>query len=174
MAKKRSSSRQESSDYIIREIISAFLFTAGLFSALSLVFYSSESGIDVKGAMGTIGVYISGMLGKAFGIFAFVVPIVLVYTSVLVFINKAGGNLYRKTLSAFLFLVSGMTFLGLLYPASDLLGFDPAGGWLGNTIASVLRDSVAGDIGSYLIVTIFFTYVWIRDFYKNCLKKRMI
>jgi S-DNA-T family DNA segregation ATPase FtsK/SpoIIIE len=154
MAKKRSSSRQESSDYIIREIISAFLFTAGLFSALSLIFYSSETGIDVKGAMGTIGVYISGMLGKAFGIFAFVVPLVLFYTSVLVFINSAGGNLYRKTASAFLFLVSGMTFLGLLYPASDVLGFDPAGGWLGNTLASVLRDSVAGGVGSYLIVTI--------------------
>jgi S-DNA-T family DNA segregation ATPase FtsK/SpoIIIE len=154
MAKKRSSSRQESSDYIIREIISAFLFTAGLFSALSLIFYSSETGIDVKGAMGTIGVYISGMLGKAFGIFAFVVPLVLFYTSVLVFINSAGGNLYRKTASAFLFLVSGMTFLGLLYPASDILGFDPAGGWLGNTLASVLRDSVAGGVGSYLIVTI--------------------
>jgi len=154
MAKKRSSSRQQSSDYIIREIISAFLFTAGLFSALSLIFYSSETGIDVKGAMGTIGVYISGMLGKAFGIFAFVVPLVLFYTSVLVFINSAGGNLYRKTASAFLFLVSGMTFLGLIYPASDILGFDPAGGWLGNTLASVLRDSVAGGVGSYLIVTI--------------------
>ncbi len=154
MARKRSSSREESPDFIIREIISAFLFTAGLFSALSLIFYSSETGIDVKGAMGTIGVYISGMLGKTFGIFAFVVTIVLFYTSVVIFINKAGGNLYRKTLSAFLFLISGMTFLGLLYPKRNLLGFDPAGGWLGNTLASVLRDSIAGNVGSYLIVTI--------------------
>ncbi len=154
MAKRKSSSRQESSDFIVREIISAFLFTVGLFSALSLIFYSSESGVDVKGAMGTIGVYISGMLGKAFGVFAFVVPLFMFYTSVVVFMNKSGSNLYRKTSSAFLFLVSGMAFIGLVYTNSGLLGFDPAGGWVGNTLASILRDSVAGNIGSYLIVTI--------------------
>lgn len=154
MAKRKSSSRQESSDFIVREIISAFLFAVGLFSALSLIFYSSESGVDVKGAMGSVGVYISGMLGKAFGIFAFVVPIVMFYTSVVVFMNKAGGNLYRKTSSAFLFLVSGMAFVGLLYTSGGLLGFDPAGGWVGDTLAAILRDSVAGNIGSYLIVTI--------------------
>ncbi len=154
MAKRKSSTRQESSDFIVREIIAALLFTVGLFSALSLVFYSGKTGVDVKGAMGTIGVYISGVLGMAFGVCAFVVPLVLFYTSVVVFINRAGGNLYRKTASAFLLLVSVMVFLGLLYPNAELLGFTPAGGWAGNTVASIMRDSVAGDIGSYLIVTI--------------------
>ncbi|MCI0480279.1 MAG: DNA translocase FtsK 4TM domain-containing protein, partial [Candidatus Dadabacteria bacterium] len=154
MAKRKSSSRQEASDYIVREIIAALLFTVGLFSALSLVFYSGRTGVDVKGAMGSIGVYISGILGMAFGVCAFVVPLVLFYTSVVVFINRAGGNLYRKTVSAFLLLVSVMVFLGLLYPNTELLGFTPAGGRVGDTVASIMRDSVAGDIGSYLIVTI--------------------
>lgn len=154
MARRKSSTRQESSDFIVREIIAALLFTVGLFSALSLVFYSGKTGVDVKGAMGSIGVYISGILGMAFGVCAFVVPLVLFYTSVVVFINRAGGNLYRKTASAFLLLVSVMVFLGLLYPNAELLGFTPAGGWAGNTVASIMRDSVAGDIGSYLIVTI--------------------
>jgi S-DNA-T family DNA segregation ATPase FtsK/SpoIIIE len=154
MAKRKSSTRQESSDYIVREIIAALLFTVGLFSALSLVFYSGKTGVDVKGAMGSIGVYISGILGMAFGVCAFVVPLVLFYTSVVVFINRAGGNLYRKTASAFLLLVSVMVLLGLLYPNTELLGFTPAGGWAGDTVASIMRDSVAGDIGSYLIVTI--------------------
>jgi hypothetical protein len=104
--------------------------------------------------MGSIGVYISGILGMAFGVCAFVVPLVLFYTSVVVFINRAGGNLYRKTASAFLLLVSVMVLLGLLYPNTELLGFTPAGGWAGDTVASIMRDSVAGDIGSYLIVTI--------------------
>lgn len=154
MAKRKSSIRQEASDYIVREIIAALLFTVGLFSALSLVFYSGKTGVDVKGAMGSIGVYISGILGMAFGVCAFVVPLVLFYTSVVVFINRAGGNLYRKTASAFLLLVSVMVLLGLLYPNTELLGFTPAGGWAGVTVASIMRDSVAGDIGSYLIVTI--------------------
>ncbi|MEQ9619213.1 MAG: DNA translocase FtsK 4TM domain-containing protein [Deltaproteobacteria bacterium] len=154
MARRKNATRQEPSDSIVREIIAAFLFTVGLFSALSLIFYSSESGPDVKGAMGAIGVYVSGILGKTFGVFAFVVPIVMFYTSVVVFLNKAGGNLYRKTASAFLFFVSGMVFLGLLYTNRELLGFSPAGGLVGNSLASVMRDSVAGNIGSYLIVTI--------------------
>jgi len=154
MAKRKSSSRQESSDYIVREIIAAFLFTAGLFSALSLVFYSGKTGVDVKGAMGSIGVYISGILGMAFGVCAFVVPLVLFYTSVVVFINRPGGSLYRKTASAFLLLVSVMVFLGLLYPDAELLGFTPGGGLVGDTVASVMRDSIAGTIGSYIIVTI--------------------
>src|SRR3990167_8648771 len=154
MAKRKSSARDHSSDYIVREIIAALLFTVGLFSALSLVFYSGKTGVDVKGAMGSIGVYISGILGMAFGVCAFVVPLVLFYTSVVVFINRAGGNLYRKTASAFLLLVSVMVLLGLLYPNTELLGFTPAGGRVGDAVASIMRDSVAGDIGSYLIVTI--------------------
>jgi S-DNA-T family DNA segregation ATPase FtsK/SpoIIIE len=154
MAKRKSSTRQEASDYIVREILAALLFTVGLFSALSLVFYSGRTGVDVKGAMGSIGVYISGILGMAFGVCAFVAPLVLFYTSVVVFTNRAGGNLYRKTASAFLLLVSVMVLLGLLYPNTELLGFTPAGGWVGDTVASIMRDSVAGDIGSYLIVTI--------------------
>ncbi len=154
MAKRKSSTRQEASDYIVREILAALLFTVGLFSALSLVFYSGRTGVDVKGAMGSIGVYISGILGMAFGVCAFVAPLVLFYTSVVVFTNRAGGNLYRKTASAFLLLVSVMVLLGLLYPNTELLGFTPAGGWVGDTVATIMRDSVAGDIGSYLIVTI--------------------
>lgn len=155
MAKRKTSTRQESPDYIVREIIAAFLFTAGIFSALSLVFYSGKTGVDVKGAMGSIGVYISGILGMAFGVCAFVVPLVLFYTSIVVFMNRPGGNLYRKTASAFLLLVSVMVFLGLIYPNTELFGFTPAGGWVGDTVATIMRDSVAGTIGSYIIVTIF-------------------
>ncbi len=154
MAKRKSSARVEASDYIVREIIAALLFTVGLFSALSLIFYSGKTGVDVKGAMGSIGVYISGILGMAFGVCAFVVPLVLFYTSVVIFINNTGVNLYRKTAAAFLLLVSVMVLLGLLYPKTGLLGFTPGGGWVGDTVASIMRDSVAGDIGSYLIVTI--------------------
>jgi S-DNA-T family DNA segregation ATPase FtsK/SpoIIIE len=154
MAKRRSSIRKQSSDDIVREIIAALLFTVGLFSALSLVFYSETSGVDVKGEMGAIGVYISGMLGMAFGVCAFVVPLVLLFTSIVVFMDRPGGNLFRKTASAFLLFISVMVLLGLLYPNTALLGFNPGGGVAGDTVASVMRDSIAGNLGSYLIVTI--------------------
>ena len=112
MARKRSSSKQNSSDNLIRELISALLFSFGLFSALSLIFYSSSSDLDVKGAMGTIGVFISDMLGKAFGVCAFVVPVVMFYSSVVVFLNRAGNGLYRRALASFIFLLTTMTLLG--------------------------------------------------------------
>jgi S-DNA-T family DNA segregation ATPase FtsK/SpoIIIE len=154
MARKRSSSKQNSSDNLIRELISALLFSFGLFSALSLIFYSSSSDLDVKGAMGTIGVFISDMLGKAFGVCAFVIPLVMFYSSVVVFLNRAGTGLYRKALASFLFLLATMTLLGLAFTGTDFLGYNPSGGWIGNAAAEVLRDGIAGTVGSYLIVTI--------------------
>jgi len=154
MARKRSSSKQNSPDNLIRELLSALLFSLGLFSALSLIFYSSSSDLDVKGAMGSIGVFISDMLGKAFGVCAFVVPVVMFYSSVVVFMNRAGTGLYRKALASFLFLLAIMALLGLAFAGTDFLGYNPAGGWIGNSVAEILRDGIAGTVGSYLIVTI--------------------
>ncbi|MCL4246339.1 MAG: DNA translocase FtsK 4TM domain-containing protein, partial [Candidatus Dadabacteria bacterium] len=122
MARKKINTRQDAPDFVAREIVAALLFAVGLFSALSLVFYSAETGTDVKGAMGAVGLYISGFLGKAFGVCAFAFPLVMLYTSIIVFRNSMGGNLYRKTASAFLLLISLMAFLGLLYGEDALLG----------------------------------------------------
>lgn len=154
MARKRSRSKQNSSDNLTRELISAFLFSLGIFSALSLIFYSSGTDQDVQGAMGQIGDFISQILGQAFGVCAFVVPVVLFYSSVVVFLNRAGNGLYRKAIAAFIFLLAIMTFLGLAYAGSDFMGYNPAGGWIGATMAGILRDGIAGAVGSYLIVTI--------------------
>jgi len=151
---RKSSSKKHSSDNLIRELISALLFSLGIFSALSLIFYSSSSDLDVKGAMGTIGVFISDMLGKAFGVCAFVVPIVMFYSSVVVFMNRAGNGLYRNAVASFIFLIAVMTLLGLAFSGTDFLGYNPAGGWIGNKVAEILRDGMAGTVGSYLIVTI--------------------
>jgi S-DNA-T family DNA segregation ATPase FtsK/SpoIIIE len=153
MAKAKSTAK-EKSDFIKREIIAAFLFTIGLFSSLSLIFYSTKSGFDVKGAMGTTGVFISDMLGSAFGIASFVIPVVMFYTAILIFVNKPGPNLYRKSIAAFIFLFSTTAILGLIFGSRYLLGYSPAGGWVGSIISSTLKGKIAGTIGSYIIVTI--------------------
>jgi len=49
-----------------------------------------------------------------------------------------------------------MTFLGLAFAGTDFLGYNPSGGWIGSSVAMILRDSIAGTVGSYLIVTILF------------------
>ncbi len=154
MGRKKSRSNEQSQDNIVREILAALLFSIGLFSSLSLIFYSSKSGFDVKGAMGTIGVFISSTLGNAFGVIAFVVPIVMFYTAVLVFANRTGSNLYRRITAGLIFLIVAITFLGLIFGANEFLGYSPAGGWIGSEIAAILKDSIAGTVGSYLITTI--------------------
>jgi S-DNA-T family DNA segregation ATPase FtsK/SpoIIIE len=153
MARAKTTAK-EKSDFIKREIIAALLFTIGLFSTLSLIFYSTNSGFDVKGAMGTSGVFISDMLGSAFGIASFVVPVVMFYTAILVFVNKPGAKLYRKSIAAFIFLFSTTAILGLIFENLNLLGYSPPGGWVGNIISSTLKGRIAGTIGSYMIVTI--------------------
>ena len=153
---RRSNSKKNSSDNLIRELLAAFLFSLGIFSALSLIFYSSGTDQDVQGAMGQIGDFIAQILGQAFGVCAFVVPVVLFYSSIVVFMNKAGSGLYRKAISSFIFLLAIMTFLGLAFVGREFLGYNPAGGWIGNSVAAMLRDSIAGTVGSYLIVTILF------------------
>lgn len=151
---KRKSRLEESSDYVPREIIAAVLFTIGVFSSLSLLFYSSKSGLSVRGAMGTIGVFISDILGNTFGLCSFIIPIVMFYTAAIVFTNRAGSRLYQKALSAFIFLFGSTTILGLIFKKRELLGYKPAGGWLGSLLSTVL-SGIAGAIGSYIVVTIF-------------------
>jgi S-DNA-T family DNA segregation ATPase FtsK/SpoIIIE len=155
MPKRKSSLREESPDYIAREIIAIILFFLGIFSSLSLLFFSSKSGLDVKGAMGTIGVFISDTLGNAFGLCSFVIPIVMFYTAIVVFTNRAGIRLYQKAISAFIFLFVSTTTLGLIFRNKGFLGYRPPGGWLGSLLSTMLRDRIAGVFGSYIIVTIF-------------------
>ncbi len=154
MPKRKSRLKEESSYYITREIIAAVLFTIGVFSSLSLLFYSSKSELSVRGAMGTIGVFIADMLGNTFGLCSFVIPIVMFYTAAVVFTNRAGSRLYQKAFSAFVFLFASTTILALIFKNKEFLGYKPAGGWLGSFLSAIL-SGIAGAIGSYIVVTVF-------------------
>ncbi len=153
MARRKKTAYQEENDTLTNEVIAAILFTIGLFSFLSLISFSSKSGFDVKNTMGEIGVFISGILGNSFGVTSFFIPVVMFYTSYIVFTNKLGLKLYRKALSSFIFLFSLTTLIGLSFQ-SGLMGYDPSAGWIGVVLSSFSRDFFAGSIGSYIIVTI--------------------
>ncbi|HSE83129.1 MAG TPA: DNA translocase FtsK 4TM domain-containing protein, partial [Thermodesulfobacteriota bacterium] len=157
MPKRKTRIKAGSSTLIEREIISALLFTIGIFTSLSLLFYSSSSNtdLDVKGTMGTVGVFISGILGDTFGLCSFIIPVVLLYTAVVVFTNKSGANLYRKAISALIVLFVSPIVLGLIFGDEELLGYSPPGGQIGSLLSTLLRDKIAGTVGSYIIATIF-------------------
>ncbi|NIV43234.1 MAG: DNA translocase FtsK [Candidatus Dadabacteria bacterium] len=140
--------------FILREIFASIFLTLGLFSVISLFLYTSGSGADLKSSVGTVGLYISNKLGIYFGLSSFIFPIVMIYTSFVVFKNKDMPKLLRKAISGGVFLIALTTFIGLSGSSSELLGFSPAGGLLGAKLSSLLRDHLAGTIGSYLIVTL--------------------
>lgn len=153
MARRKKIVYKESDDTLTNEILAAILFTVGLFSFLSLISYSSKSGLDVKNTMGEIGVFISGLLGNSFGVTSFFIPVVMFYTSYIVYTNKLGLKLYRKAISSFIFLFSVTTLVGLSFE-NGLMGYDPSAGWVGVVLSSFARDFFAGSVGSYIIVTI--------------------
>ena len=153
MARRKKVVYADSNDTLTNEILAAVLFTIGLFSFLSLIFYSENSGYDIQNTMGAIGVFISGILANSFGITSFFIPVVMFYTSYVVFTNNLGLKLYRKAFSGFLFLFSLTTLLGLIFK-NELMGYDPSAGWIGVVLSSFARDFFAGSVGSYLIVTI--------------------
>lgn len=150
---KRNSSRDTDSG-LLGEIFSAFLFTLGLFALLSLVFYSSGEGYDLKGTMGAVGVYISGILGNLFGICSFIIPAGLFYLSYIVFTNRTEVKRYSALAAGVLTVLFSTTLTGLVTGNSELLGYSKAGGIVGEYTSVYLRDSLAGSVGSYFIVTL--------------------
>lgn len=154
MAKNRKSIHKDSSSTLVSEILSAILFTVGLFSFLSLIFYSSESTYDLKNTMGAIGVFISGTLGHSFGVVSFFIPFAMFYSAYVVFTNKLRMAQLAKTLFAIVFVLSLTTIVGLTFKGS-LLGYDPAGGLVGSFLSLRIKDSFAGTLGSYIIVAVF-------------------
>jgi len=154
MAKNKNFIHKDGKSTLVSEILAAILFTIGLFSFLSLIFYSSESVYDLKNTMGAVGVFISGMLGHSFGVVSFLIPFAMFYSAYVVFTNKLRVIQLVKTLFAIIFVLSLTTFIGLTFQRS-LLGYEPAGGSVGNFLASSVTDSFAGTLGSYIIVTVF-------------------
>lgn len=140
--------------FILREIFASIFFTLGLFSILSLFLYSYGTDIDIRSSVGSVGLYISNKLGIYFGVSSFIFPIVMIYTSFVVFKNKDMPELLRKSISGAVFLLALTTFIGLAFSASELFGFSPSAGLVGSKLAMVLRDNLAGTLGSYLIVTL--------------------
>ncbi len=154
MAKRKNQAYKNTGTTLVNEILSAILFTIGIFSFLSLFFYSSESGYDIENTMGSIGVFISGKLVEFFGVTSFFIPFAMFYLAYIVFTSKPGQNLYRKTLSSFIFILSLTTLMGLIF-AGDLFGYNSAGGAVGAILSSKMENIFAGTIGSYIIVTVF-------------------
>lgn len=133
------------------EALAVFFFALGLFTLVSLAFFSSMVDIDTRGTMGNAGFFVSQSLGSSFGVLSFVFPLLMFYASYVIFRNQNAGRIYWKLFSAVLFLVSSTTLLGLAYGEGSAFGYAPAGGWLGFVISRELAENVSGTVGTFII-----------------------
>lgn len=139
---------------IFIDVMAIFFFALGVFVFVSLVVFSNLLEIDVKGAMGNAGLYVSRSLGSSFGMLSFVFPVLMFYASYVMLRKQSARKIYWKLGSTIIFLLSSTTLLGLIYGKSSLLGYSPAGGWLGLAISREFTQNILGTFGTYIIAVI--------------------
>lgn len=136
------------------DVMAVFFFALGVFTFASLVVFSNLLEVDVKGTMGDAGSYVSHSLGGSFGTLSFVFPALMFYASYVILRKRPARKIYWKLVSTVVFLLSSTTLLGLVYGKSPLLGYSPAGGWLGLAISAELARNILGNFGTYIIAII--------------------
>ncbi len=136
------------------DVMAVFFFALGVFTFVSLLVFSNLIEIDVKGAMGGAGLYVSHSLGSSFGTLSFVFPVLMFYASYVILRKQPAKKIYWKLGSTIIFLLSSTTLLGLVYGKSSLLGYSPAGGWLGLAISREFAQNILGTFGTYIVVII--------------------
>lgn len=139
------------------EVLAVFFFAMGLFTFVSLVFFSSALDVNTKGAVGSAGLFVSQSLGSSFGILSFVFPLLMFHASYVIFRKQSETKIYWKLASTVALLLSSTTILGLAFGENSFFGYAPAGGWLGFLISRELAENVFGNLGTYMIsiVTLF-------------------
>lgn len=136
------------------DVMAVFFFALGVFTFVSLLVFSNLLEIDVKGTMGDAGLYMSHSLGSSFGTLSFVFPVLMFYASYVILRKRPAEKIYWKLFSTIIFLLSSTTLLGLVYGKSSLLGYSPAGGWLGLAISREFAQNILGTLGAYIVAII--------------------
>lgn len=139
---------------IFVDVMAVFFFALGVFTFVSLLVFSNLLEIDVKGAMGGAGLYVSRSLGGSFGMLSFVFPVLMFYASYVILRKQPARKIYWKLFSTIIFLLSSTTLLGLVFGKSSLLGYSPAGGWLGLAISGEFAQNILGTLGTYIVAVI--------------------
>ena len=147
-------SKDKDTQGIFVDVMAVFFFALGIFTFVSLLVFSNLIEIDAKGAMGNVGLYVSHSLGNSFGTLSFVFPVLMLYASYVILRKQPAQKIYWKLCSAIIFLLSSTTLLGLAYGGSALLGYSPAGGWLGLAISREFAQNISGTLGTYIIAII--------------------
>ena len=156
----------------VREAILLFSFSISLYIYLTLTTYNSEdsswinsSSLEIKNLGGLFGSYLSETLYFIFGIAAFLIPLIIIFASVL-FYNKVrdpeDSNIFLRYIGYIFFLLTACALLSI-HNVSSTLNAGP-GGLLGDFTASILVNNF-NVVGSTILLVTFFvigTTLWLK------------
>ena len=156
----------------VREAILLFSFSISLYIYLTLTTYNSEdsswinsSSLEIKNLGGLFGSYLSETLYFIFGIAAFLIPLIIIFASVL-FFNKVrdpdDSNIFLRYIGYIFFLLTACALLSI-HNVSSTLNAGP-GGLLGDFTASILVNNF-NVVGSTILLVTFFvigTTLWLK------------
>ncbi len=129
------------------EIFGIIATAATILVALSLFSYDSRGGENL---IGPIGIGIASVLGSAFGVVAWVVPVELGLLSARLFRRRSTSLGPATVASTFVIVFVGCALLHLVFRDVSVFGGHLVGGALGEVIGEVSR-SLLGDAGAYVV-----------------------
>lgn len=144
-----------------REILALILFLAGLFLALALVSYHPNDLLALKQGFnpeqsiinltGRSGAALSELLFWTFGAAAFLVPLIFVFYSFRLFLEKTFRMSLIEPVGFICFTVAVSALLALHFSYIDIFGVEISAGGLVGMLAFILRD-LFSVTGSYLVL----------------------
>ena len=163
----------------LREAILLFSFSISLYIYLALTTYDkndkswiNSSSNDIQNLGGLFGSYLSETLYFIFGQSAFLIPIIFIFASILIYNSKRNSDDNKNTIrfiGYFFVIISSCALFGIHYVHSNLeVG---AGGLIGDLLASLLVENF-NIIGSTIIlvtlfiigITIWLKLSWVKIF----------
>jgi S-DNA-T family DNA segregation ATPase FtsK/SpoIIIE len=133
---------------ILNEVAGVLTLAAALFALVSFIsFHEGQPKVDLGGP---VGYGLSSVLMQAFGLAAYLVPVLLFVTGIRLVRSRFDQLSGARAGAALSLLVSVAVGLGLLLPQREVLH---AGGWCGGFLASLLREA-CGTVGAYVAVAV--------------------
>ena len=139
---------ERESSQILNEVAGVLTLAAALFALVSFVsFHEGQAKMDLGGP---VGYGLSSLLMQAFGLAAYLVPVLLFVIGVRLVRSRFDELSGARAGAALSLLVSVALGLGMFLQQREVVH---AGGWCGGFLASLLREA-CGTVGAYVVATV--------------------
>jgi len=145
-ATKPVEAEEEVASQLLHEVAGVVTVAAAVFAVVSFVsFTPGQSNLG-----GPVGHAMSNVCLQAFGLAAYLIPVVLAMLGVRLFRAQPQELSVARGAAALAMLASIAVVMGLVWPTAPVLR---AGGWFGGFVATLLREA-CGVLGAYVVMTV--------------------